>query len=317
LNSSIIFLLGIILSASGLVSSPVALIGGLAFGLTIAHPFSSINRALSRFLLQAAVVLLGFGMNLRDVAEAGKAGFLFTFVSITFALTLGWILGQMLRVSPKGSFLITCGTAICGGSAIAAVAPVMDAPEEDIAISLGTVFTLNAIALLIFPMIGWRLHLSQNQFGLWCALAIHDTSSVVGAAARFGPRALMIGTTVKLARALWIIPVSLATAFFCSRRASAAGKQTTGSDIQIPWFIGLFLLAALIRSLVPSGQSLYGNLAGLGRKSLTVVLFLIGTGLSRETLRRVGVRPMVQGLTLWIAIALASLLAITRGWISI
>lgn len=316
MTSSLLFLLGIVLAGSGLVTAPVALVGGLAFGLLVTHPMPEQSRALSRFLLQAAVVLLGFGMDLHQVVRIGREGFLYTAISISAALLLGWLLGKLLRVAPKASFLITCGTAICGGSAIAAIAPVSGAGEEDMAVSLGTVFTLNALALLLFPAIGWRLHLSQTQFGLWSALAIHDTSSVVGAASRFGAQALMIGTTVKLARALWIVPVALGTAAWM-RRQSATTAHGRRARVQIPWFIGLFLGAALVRAWLPSGQAVYGRLNGLGKSSLVVVLFLIGTGLSRDTLRRVGLRPMVQGVVLWTVVASASLLAIWRGWIAL
>jgi uncharacterized integral membrane protein (TIGR00698 family) len=216
-----------------------------------------------------------------------------------------------MRVSQKASLLITCGTAICGGSAIAAIAPVADAGEEDMAVALGTVFTLNAVALLLFPFIGWHFHLSQTQFGLWAALAIHDTSSVVGAAARYGQQALAVGTTVKLARALWIIPVALVTAMIFSRRTGGKAKIT------IPWFIGLFVLAAVARTYVPLSVATFTKMSALGKSGLTVVLFLIGTGLSRETIRRVGVRPMVQGIALWVVVATMSLLAIRAGWIAL
>lgn len=318
MSSTLIFFLGIILAASGFVSPPVALLGGLAFGFLLAHPLAAQSRSLSRFLLQASVVMLGFGMNLREVLHAGKDGFLYTAVSITCALLLGWGLGRLMRVSPKASFLITCGTAICGGSAIAALAPVTEASEEDMAISLGTVFSLNAVALIVFPAVGWWLHLTQTQFGLWAALAIHDTSSVVGAASRFGPQALAIGTAVKLARALWIVPVSLITAAWLSRvRAQEGADQSPTARVQIPWFIGLFLLAAAVRTLLPGLSSAYAHLTLLGKDGLTVVLFLIGTGLSRETLRRVGVRPMVQGVALWIVIATVSLLLIRTGRIAL
>jgi uncharacterized integral membrane protein (TIGR00698 family) len=220
---------------------------------------------------------------------------------------LGTLLGTSLRVSRKASFLITCGTAICGGSAIAAIAPISRASDEDMAVSLGTVFTLNAIALLIFPLIGFALHLTQSQFGLWAALAIHDTSSVVGAAARYGPQALTIGTTVKLARALWIVPVALATA--------AISKSST--RIQWPWFILYFCLAALASTYIHAGAALFAAFAKLGRSGLTVTLFLIGTGISKATLRKVGVRPMLQGVALWIIIATLSLWAIRAHLIAI
>lgn len=316
MSRTALFFVGIILAAAGIFSPPLALVAGLAFGLSFAHPMPKEGQAVAKFLLQASVVLLGFGMNLGEVIHAGRAGFLYTAIGITFALILGLSLGKLMQVRPKASLLITCGTAICGGSAIAAVAPVADAGEEDMAVALGTVFTLNAIALLLFPVIGWHLHLSQTQFGLWSALAIHDTSSVVGAAAKYGEQALAVGTTVKLARALWIIPVALVTALIFSRRGDhrAAGRK---AKIQIPWFIGLFVLAAVARTYLPQLAALFAKMNALGKSGLTVVLFLIGAGLSRETIRRVGVRPMVQGVALWIVIATASLMAIRAGWISL
>ncbi len=316
MNRTALFFIGIILAAAGILSPPMALVAGLAFGLAFVHPMPKEGQAVAKFLLQASVVLLGFGMNLGEVIHAGRAGFLYTAIGLSFALILGLSLGKLMQVAPKASLLITCGTAICGGSAIAAVAPVADASEEDMAIALGTVFTLNAVALLLFPFIGWRLHMSETQFGLWAALAIHDTSSVVGAAAKYGAQALAVGTTVKLARALWIIPVALVIALIFSRKA---GKRADGKKvkIQIPWFIGLFVLAAVARTYLPQLAALFAKLNGLGKSGLTVVLFLIGAGLSRETIRRVGVRPMVQGVALWIVIATCSLLAIRAGWISL
>ena len=246
---------------------------------------------------------MGFGMNLRDVWRVGRSGVVYTAFSIAAVLTIGLLAGKLLKVGQTQSFLISAGTAICGGSAIAAMAPIIDAEEEQIAVSLGTVFVLNSVALLIFPALGWKLHLSQQQFGLWSALAIHDTSSVVGAAARFGSVALLIGTTVKLARALWIIPVSLGTAAF--RRSSR--------PIQFPWFIGLFCLACLVSSLLPGLRQVFHALSGAGKLGLTVTLFLIGTGISRATLKQVGLRPMIQGLVVWAAIAGGSLWLIMRG----
>jgi uncharacterized integral membrane protein (TIGR00698 family) len=302
-----IFLLSVIIAASGLISPAVALAGGIAFGLLLPHPFASESRDLSRLLLQAYVVALGFGMNLRQVVHAGASGFVYTAVSIAFACVAGILLGRILSVHPKAAFLITCGTAICGGSAIAAIAPITRADDEDMAVSLGTVFTLNAIALLAFPIIGFALHLTQPQFGLWAALAIHDTSSVVGAAAHYGPQALTVGTTVKLARALWIVPVALATA--------AISKSST--RIQWPWFILYFCLAAVANTYIHAGAPLFAAFAKLGRNGLTVTLFLIGSGISKATLRKVGVRPMLQGVVLWIIIATLSLWAIRSGLIGI
>jgi uncharacterized integral membrane protein (TIGR00698 family) len=302
-----LFLLSIIVAAGGLISPAVALAAGIAFGLLLPHPFAAESRDLSRVLLQASVVALGFGMNLHQVVHAGASGFIYTAISIISAILLGSLLGRLLSVQPKAAFLITCGTAICGGSAIAAIAPITRAGDEDMAVSLGTVFTLNAVALLAFPAIGFALHLTQPQFGLWAALAIHDTSSVVGAAAHYGPQALTIGTTVKLARALWIVPLALVTA--------AIAKSST--RIQWPWFILYFCLAAVANTYVHALAPAFAAFAKLGRSGLTVTLFLIGTGISKDTLRKVGVRPMLQGVVLWIIVATLSLWAIRSGLISI
>jgi uncharacterized integral membrane protein (TIGR00698 family) len=306
-----IFYIGIIVAATGLVSPPLALAAGIIFGLTAVHNFHAEGHSLAKFLLQASVVCLGFGMNLGEVVHAGRSGLLYTAISITFALTFGVLLGKLLQVAKTQSLLISFGTAICGGSAIAAMSPVLDANEEEIAVSMGTVFVLNSVALIAFPLIGWHLHLSQTQFGLWSALAIHDTSSVVGAGARYGATALAVGTTVKLTRALWIIP--LAIAFATLRKNNAR--------IQYPWFILYFCAAAVLASYVPrvlpQSVQLFSALNHLGRSALTVVLFLIGTGITRTTLRKVGTRPLIQGITLWIVVASLSLYAIHIGWISL
>jgi uncharacterized integral membrane protein (TIGR00698 family) len=315
-----LFFVGIILCASGYISPPIALVLGLLYGLTLTHPYSAETPGLTKFLLQASVVLLGFGMNLDQVVRAGRSGFVYTAIGITFALGLGWLLGKLLRVKTVPSFLICAGTAICGGSAIAAVAPVLDANEEELAVSMGTVFVLNSVALMIFPPIGAALGLTQTQFGLWGALAIHDTSSVVGACAKYGSEALAVGTTVKLARALWIVPLTLAVAAVWKRRAAEAdshGKSKGRTQIQWPWFIGLFVLAAVASTYVRWGRlvDLYPALSKLGRLGLTVTLFLIGTGLSRQTLKKVGARPLLQGVALWLVVAVATLAAIRAGWI--
>lgn len=306
-----LFYIGMILSATGLISPPIALALGLAYGLTTIHHFHVESRNLSKFLLQAAVVFLGFGMNLQEVVHAGKSGFLYTAISITFALSLGVLLGKLLKVHKTQSLLISFGTAICGGSAIAAMGPVLQAGEEEMAVSLATVFVLNSVALLLFPGIGWALHLTQTQFGLWAALAIHDTSSVVGAGAKYGPLALQVGTTVKLARALWIVPLALGTAALTKSKAK----------VRLPWFILYFVLAAVVATYLPRyfAQSvpLLADLNRVGKAALTVVLFLIGTGITRNTLKEVGVRPMVQGVSLWIVVASLSLWAIFRGWIAL
>ncbi|HEV2214496.1 MAG TPA: putative sulfate exporter family transporter [Terracidiphilus sp.] len=300
-----LFFAGLILAASGLLSPPVALALGLVYGFTFVHPYHLDARRLSKLLLQVSVVGLGFGMNLPEVLRVGRTGSLYTAASITFAMLLGWLLGKLFNVKQRISFLISAGTAICGGSAIAAVAPVTNASEEEIAVSLGTVFVLNSVALLTFPFIGTMLHLSQTQFGLWSALAIHDTSSVVGAAAKYGAIALAVGTTVKLARALWIVPMSI----------GASAVQKSKARIQLPWFIVFFCLAAVANSYLPAFHFAYPQLAHLGILGLTVTLFLIGTGLSKQTLREVGVRPLLQGVILWIVVASGSLALIRAGWI--
>jgi uncharacterized integral membrane protein (TIGR00698 family) len=300
-----LFFIGVILSASGLVSPPFALLGGLLYGIALSHPFHVESRSLAKFLLQASVVGLGFGMNLHEVVRAGRSGLLYTALSITLAMLLGLSLGYLIRVGKKSAFLISAGTAICGGSAIAAVGPIAGANEEEMAVSLGAVFILNSVALFLFPVIGLSLHMSQSQFGLWSALAIHDTSSVVGATAKYGATALAVGTTVKLTRALWIVPLSIATAAWLKSK----------TKIQWPWFILLFCLAALLNTLLPHFNAAFAQLSRLGRIGLTVTLFLIGTGLNRETLKRVGVRPLLQGLTLWIIVGVSTLGLILANWI--
>ena len=303
----IVFLAGFALCASGLVSPPIALALGLVFGFSFEHPYQAETRIATRYLLQASVVGLGFGMNLREVLQAGRSGFVYTACSIAFALTVGLLAGHYLKVDKTASILISVGTAICGGSAIAAVAPIIQADQEETAVSLGTIFILNSVALLIFPPLGWLLHLSQQQFGLWSALAIHDTSSVVGATARYGPVALVVGTTVKLTRALWIVPVSI----------GAAVLKRSKSRIQWPWFIALFCLAAVANTYAPRLSGAWHVLSVMGRLGLTATLYLIGTGLSRATVRQVGARPMIQGVLLWIVVGLTSLWLITAKWISL
>ena len=303
--SQIVFLLGLLLSGSGLVSPPVALGLGLLFGLAMAHPYSDGARRVSKWLLQGSVVGLGFGMNLQEVLRAGRSGFIYTMLGISFALAVGMALGTLLTVKRIPAFLISTGTAICGGSAIAAMGPIIQASDEEMSVSLGTVFVLNSVALLVFPSIGGMLHLSQAQFGLWAALAIHDTSSVVGAAAKYGVAALAIATTVKLARALWIVPVALATAAVRSAKAR----------IDWPWFIALFCVAAVCNTYLPAGAHVYAVAVRLAKMGLTATLFLIGSGISVATLKRVGHRPLLQGIILWLIVSAGSLWLIREGWI--
>ena len=305
--SKYLFFGGLILAASGLVSAPIALLGGLIYGFALTHPFHVERKRVAKFLLQASVVALGFGMNLHQVVHAGRSGFLYTAASITIAMLLGLGLGYFIQVGKKSAFLISAGTAICGGSAIAAVGPIADANEEEMAIALGTVFILNSVALFLFPLVGSVFHMSQEQFGLWSALAIHDTSSVVGATAKYGATALSIGTTIKLTRALWIVPLSVVTAVTLKSKAR----------IQWPWFILFFCLAALLNSLLPAFSSTFGVMNHLGKIGLTVTLFLIGTGLNKKTLERVGARPLLQGLALWIIVGSGALVLILLKWIHV
>lgn len=304
---TILFLLALGFAASGWASPPVALALGLAFGLLFKNPFAASAAKYSRILLQASVVGLGFGMNLHEVVRAGRSGFVYTLLGIAFAMTLGMALGALLKVQRTSAFLISTGTAICGGSAIAAVGPVAGASDEEMAVSLGTIFVLNSVALLAFPSIGAFFHLSQSQFGLWAALAIHDTSSVVGAAAKYGAVALAVGTTVKLARALWIVPLTLATAL----------ARHTKAKIHWPWFIGLFCLAAVCNTYVSAGAPVYPWISKAARIGMTVTLFLIGSGISVATLKQVGPRPLLQGVLLWLIVSVTSLWLIRAGWIGI
>jgi uncharacterized integral membrane protein (TIGR00698 family) len=312
MRSKILFALGLAFCLTPWASPPLALVAGLFFGAIASHPYPGESRQISKYLLQAAVVGLGFGMNLQQVLRAGRSGFLYTAVGIAFALIVGSLFGKLVAVHPRPAFLISTGTAICGGSAIAAVGPVVGATEDEMSVSLGTIFMLNSVALLTFPSIGAALKLSQSQFGLWAALAIHDTSSVVGACAKYGLPALAVGTTVKLARALWIVPVTIATAM--SKGSKVEGGKTR---IQWPWFILLFCLAAMANTYLFPGSPVYHFLSNAGKLMLIFTLFLIGATLSPAALRKVGPRPLIQGVLLWIVVAITSLLAIRAGWISI
>lgn len=293
------------------VASPAVALGvGAALGLTLGNPFEAASARVSKALLKVCVVGLGFGMSLPAVLAVGRAGVGATALGIAFALAVGLLLGRLLRVEPTTGALISGGTAICGGSAIAALGPALGAGAEAMGVSLATVFVLNGVALLVFPAIGHLLDLSQHQFALWAAIAIHDTSSVVGAAAAYGPEALAEATVLKLTRALWIVPLALGAAAWQRRRSGASESR-----VAVPWFIGLFALASAVVALVPEGQPVFDVLVALAKQGLVLTLFLIGAGLSRVTLRTVGVRPLVQGVLLWIAVASASLAAIV-SWTS-
>lgn len=297
-----IFIAVAVLCLTPLISPPVALLLGLVVAQYIGHPYLHLNHKATHILLQFSVVGLGFGMNVHSALKAGKEGMLFAVVSITGTLVGGFIIGRILKIEKKTTHLISAGTAICGGSAIAAVAPVIRAEEKQISVALGTIFILNSVALFLFPFVGHQLNLSQTQFGLWCALAIHDTSSVVGAAGKYGQQALEVATTVKLARALWIIPVAFLSAFLFKNKTSR---------VKIPWFIGLFVMALVVNTYIPFVQQNSHYLVALAKAGLTLTLFLIGSGLSKKVLLSVGVRPLFLGILLWLAVSLTSLWAIT------
>ena len=280
-----------------------ALIAGILLSLLIGNPWPKVSASWSKILLQLSVVGLGFGVSITDVWQEGREAVLYTPVSICLTVAAGLLLGRLLGTTVRTSALISFGTAICGGSAIAAMAPVIKADDEEIAVSLATVFSLNAAALLLFPPLGHLFCLTQRQFGLWAALAIHDTSSVVGAASAFGASALTVGTTVKLARAIWIAPAALLVARFTKSQAKTA----------IPLFIIGFIVAASLRSLLPQLLGIWQPLALVARQGLVVTLFLVGNGLTREVLQRVGVRPLAQGVILWVMVSAAMLAAISEG----
>jgi len=267
----------------------------------LGNPFVEFNHKAITYLLQFSVIGLGFGMNAASAVSAGKEGFLLTIFSIFSTLILGTFLGKWLKTDKKTSHLISCGTAICGGSAIAAISPVIKSNENQTSIALGVIFILNSIALFIFPFIGHQLDLSQKEFGLWCAIAIHDTSSVVGAANKYGAEALQIATTVKLARALWIIPISLLTALVFKNKSQ---------KIKIPYFIGFFIMAMLLNTYFPATAFVAPHIVSIAKIGLTITLFLIGATLNLNTLKSVGVKPLLQGVFLWIFIAALGLASI-------
>ena len=304
---------GVAFALSPWATPALALGLGALLALTLGNPVASLTTPASRWLLQGAVVGLGFGIPIRTVLSAGSSGVGYTALGIAAALTAGLLLGHWFRVERQTSLLITAGTSICGGSAIAAVGPAIGAGPEAMSVALATVFVLNAVALYLFPPIGHLLHLSQHQFAVWAALGIHDTSSVVGAAASYGHAALQEATILKLVRALWIIPVTLAAAAL-AHRWQLGGESRRG--LKLPWFIGLFVLAAVARSSLPaSALPVLDGMVHAARVALVLTLFLIGLGLTRETLRRVGHRPLVQGVLLWVVLGVGTLLAV-RQWVT-
>lgn len=285
---------------SSWVTPPLALFLGLAFALLCGQAYPKFNKKVSKKLLQYSVVGLGFGMNLQASLASGKEGMLFTIVSVVGTMLIGTFIGwKILKVNRDTSYLISAGTAICGGSAIAAVGPVIKAKDSDMSVALATIFVLNAIALFIFPVLGHWLGMTEQEFGTWAAIAIHDTSSVVGAGAAYGEEALQVATTIKLTRALWIIPLALVTSFIFK------GKDR---KISIPWFILWFIVAMLINTYALDNVPEVGKaISGLARKGLIITMFFIGASLSTDVLKAVGIKPLVQGVLLWIVISIGSL----------
>jgi uncharacterized integral membrane protein (TIGR00698 family) len=285
---------------SSWVTPPVALFLGLVFALTCGQAYPAFNKKVSKKLLQYSVIGLGFGMNLHASLASGKEGMLFTIVSVFGTLLIGMFIGcKLLKINRNTAYLISSGTAICGGSAIAAVGPIIKAKDSDMSMALATIFILNAIALFLFPALGHWLGMTQQEFGTWAAIAIHDTSSVVGAGAAYGEEALQVATTIKLTRALWIIPLALITALIF---------RSEGKKISIPWFILFFIVAMLLNTYVLTaipqvGQFIYG----IARKGLVITMFFIGASLSIDTIKSVGIRPLLQGILLWLVISAGSL----------
>jgi len=297
----IIYIIAILICTLPFIDTPFALLIGIILAQTIKHPFHKTSKKLTHILLQVSVVGLGFGMNAGQALDAGKQGLLFTVFSIISTLTLGLFLGNRLKVETNTSYLISTGTAICGGSAIAAISSIIKSNEKQISTALGTVFILNSVALFLFPWIGHLLHLSQHQFGVWAAIAIHDTSSVVGAANQYGAEALQIATTIKLERALWIIPLAIISLFVF---------KSESKNIKIPYFIFLFVLAMLLNTFVPAIHAETPTIVMLSKIGLKITLFLIGSSLSRNLVASVGIKPFIQGVLLWAFISVLSLITI-------
>ena len=279
------------------ITPAISLFIGLIYALIFPIPYPKFNKKTSKYLLQISVVGLGFGMNIVDSLKSGSNGMLFTIASVVGVMALGVLLGRWLHLNRKTSYLISSGTAICGGSAIAAVSPIIKASEDEMAVSLGVIFILNAIALFIFPPIGNFFEMSETQFGTWAAIAIHDTSSVVGAGEAYGPIALQSATLIKLTRALWIIPLALVTMLFFHDK---------GNKISIPWFIFLFIIAMAINTYCNLSKELSSILILIAKKGLIVTLFLIGTSLSIKSIKKVGIRPLMLAIALWIVIGVTS-----------
>lgn len=287
---------------SGMViSAPIALLCGLVYAFIFENPYPKFNKKCSKYLLQVAVVCLGFNMNLQESLKSGADGMMFTVVSVIGVMVMGVMFGYWMHINRKTAYLISSGTAICGGSAIAAVGPVLKADTDEMAVALGVIFILNSIALFVFPPLGHMLDMSQTQFGTWAAIAIHDTSSVVGAGEVYGEQALQTATLIKLTRALWIIPLAFATMFIF--------RDKTGK-VSIPWFIFLFVLAMVINTYVQLPQAFVDVMVWIARRGMVVTLFMIGASLTIKMMKSVGVKPLLLAVLLWVVISVSSLFVV-------
>lgn len=287
------------------INSAIALVMGFTFAVTLGNPLTEWSQKTSKLLLKLSVIGLGFGVNIEQVLEVGRSSLVLTIISITAIIGMGELLGHLLKIKRNTSVLISFGTAICGGSAIAAMSPIIKAKDEEIAVALATVFSLNAVALVVFPYLGHYFQLTEHQFGVWAALAIHDTSSVVGASAVYGATAVAVATTVKLTRAMWIIPYCVAAGAFMKSEERAS----------IPLFIIGFVLAAVINSYLPDFSSIWENIYGLAKHLLVMTLFLIGAGLTKKVLKKVGLQPFILGTILWVIVSATILMLILDGYI--
>lgn len=306
-----VFGFAIAYAVSPWASPGISLAAGILLALAFGNPLSKQSGKLSKTLLQISVVLLGFKFSLMPVLKVGGQGFVFALATILSTFAIGWLLGKWLKVPQSIGILISSGTAICGGSAIAAVSATLDSKDEDVAVSIGTVFLLNAVALFIFPPLGHLLSLDAHAFGIWSGIAIHDISSVAGSATAFGQNALDIAMPVKLSRALWIAPMALAVGYFWSKRSES--EESGKNSIKFPWFILFFICAAAARSLVPGIQDYGDQIAKIAGVGFAVTLFLIGAGISRSALKKVGWRPLAMGIGLWAFISLATLAYVKLG----
>ncbi len=291
----------------------LAVVSGIIFSILWGNPFAQITGKMTSTLLGATIVGMGCGMNLVKVLQAGASGFIYTVIGIAAGIGLGVLVGKQLKMPRNAMYLISVGTSICGGSAIAAAAPALKAKAHDIAIASATVFALNAIALLIFPPIGKMLGFTETQFGYWAALAIHDTSSVVGASFQYGPTALEVGTTVKLARALWIVPVTLFLSWFIAEKEEGESKKL---KLKVPWFIPGFLIAAAIVTWLPAVAPAGGFIKEISKYLMVTTLFLIGANLSKDKIKELGLKPVLHGVILWIILSVGWCIAIANGLVS-